>query len=109
MGAFLVSGLFHHLALLPLNCSSDTWRMLLSFGMMGVGVVLERAVAGKNVGGWMGWMWTMSWLVLWGNVMIDGWARAGMLGGSSVLDSATPVRQPIGRLVRMFDGYLHAR
>ena len=109
MGAFLVSGVLHHLALLPLDRSSDIWRMLLSFGMMGVGVVLERAVAGKNVGGWMGWMWTMSWMMLWGNVMIDGWARAGMFGGSRFLDSAPPVRQPIEWLVRMFDGYLHAR
>ncbi|KAG2340937.1 hypothetical protein BDR05DRAFT_966180 [Suillus weaverae] len=84
------------------------WRMLLPFGMMGVGVVIERAVAGNRTGGWMGWMWTMCWLVLWGNVMVDGWARAGMFGGSSILDSATPVKQPIERLVRTFDEYLHA-
>ncbi|KAG1720583.1 hypothetical protein EDB19DRAFT_1776141 [Suillus lakei] len=49
----------------------------------------------------------MCWLVLWGNVVVDGWARAGMLGGSSILDSATPVRQPIERLVRTFLEYLH--
>ncbi|KAG2127900.1 uncharacterized protein EDB93DRAFT_196437 [Suillus bovinus] len=108
IGTFLVSGFFHHLALLAIDPSSEMWRMLLSFGMMGTGVVIERVVAGNKTGGWMGWMWTMCWLMLWGNVMVDGWARAGMLGGSSVLDSATPVRQPIERLVRLFDEYLHA-
>ncbi|KAG1741536.1 uncharacterized protein EDB91DRAFT_1130985 [Suillus paluster] len=109
IGAFLASGFFHHLALLAIDPSSEMWRMLLPFGMMGTGVILEHAVAGNKTGGWMGWMWTMCWLVLWGNVMVDGWARAGMLGGSSFLDSVTPVRQPIERLVRTFDEYLHAR
>ncbi|KAG1720581.1 hypothetical protein EDB19DRAFT_1776134 [Suillus lakei] len=108
MGAFLASGFFHHLALLAIDPSSEMWRMLLPFGMMGTGVILERVIAGNKTGGWMGWVWTMCWLVLWGNVMVDGWARAGMLGGSSILDSATPVRQPIERLVRTFDEYLHA-
>ncbi|KAG2145163.1 hypothetical protein DEU56DRAFT_883619 [Suillus clintonianus] len=107
IGAFLASGFFHHLALLAIDPFSELWRMLLPFGMMGAGVVLERAVAGNKTGGWLGWMWTMCWLVLWGNVMADGWARAGMLGGSSFLDSATPARQPIERLVRTFDEYLH--
>ncbi|OAX39692.1 hypothetical protein K503DRAFT_791816 [Rhizopogon vinicolor AM-OR11-026] len=109
IGAFLASGIFHHVAVLSLDRPCEMWRMLLPFGMMGVGVVLERTVAGKNVGGWTGWVWTMFWMILWGNVIIDGWARAGMLGGSSILDSATPVRQPIERLVRTFNEYLHAR
>lgn len=108
IGAFLTSGFFHHLALLAIDPSSEMWRMLLPFGMMGAGVIIERVVAGNKTGGWMGWIWTMCWLMFWGNVMVDGWARAGMLGGSSVLDSATPVRQPIERLVRTFEEYLHA-
>jgi len=108
MGAFLVSGLIHHLAVRPIDPSSEMWRMVLPFGMMGTGMVIERAVAGNQTGGWIGWMWTMCWLVLWGNVPVDGWARTGLLGGSSTLDSATPVRQPIKRLVRTFDEYLHA-
>ncbi|KAG2367222.1 hypothetical protein BDR07DRAFT_1479344 [Suillus spraguei] len=108
MGAFLASGFMHHLALLAIDPSSEMWRMLLPFGMMGAGVVIEHGVAWNKTGGWMGWIWTMCWLVLWGNVMVDGWARAGMLGCSSLLDSATPIRQPIERLVRMFDEYLHA-
>ncbi|KAG1795364.1 uncharacterized protein HD556DRAFT_384039 [Suillus plorans] len=108
MGAFLVSGFIHHLQVLPFDPSSEMWRMMLPFGMMGIGMVIERAVSGNKTGGWIGWTWTMCWLVLWGNVMVDGWARTGLFGSSSALDSATPVRQPIERLVRTFDEYLHA-
>jgi hypothetical protein len=108
MGVFLASGLFHHVAMLSLDTASEAWRMLLPFVMMGVGVILEHVV-GKNVGGWKGWLWTMFWMILWGNVLVDGWARAGMLGVSSVLDSVASVRQPIEQLVRAFDEYLHAR
>ncbi|KAG1805095.1 uncharacterized protein HD556DRAFT_1195250, partial [Suillus plorans] len=107
MGAFLVSGFIHHLAVRPIDPSSEMWRMVPPFGMMGTGMVIERAVAGNKTGGWIGWMWTMCWLVLWGNVPVDGWARTRLLWGSSTLDSATPVRQPIERLVRTFDEYLH--
>ncbi|KAG1859128.1 hypothetical protein C8R48DRAFT_714675 [Suillus tomentosus] len=108
MGPFLVSGFMHHLHVLPYDPSSEMWRMMLPFGMMGVGMVIERAVSGNKTGGWIGWMWTMCWMVLWGNVLVDGWARTGLLGSSSAFDRATPVRQPIERLVRTFDEYLHA-
>ncbi|KAG2359152.1 hypothetical protein BDR07DRAFT_1472894 [Suillus spraguei] len=99
---------FHYLVLVAIDRSSEMWRMLLPFGMMGAGMVIERAVAGNKTGGWMGWIWTMCWLMLWGNMIVDGSARAGMLGGSSVFDSATSAIQPIKRLVRMFEGYLYA-
>ncbi|KAG2364757.1 hypothetical protein BDR07DRAFT_1400595 [Suillus spraguei] len=84
--------------------------MLLPFGMMGTGMVMviERAFGGDKTSGWMRWIWTRCWLLLWANWIADGWARAGMLGGWCILDSATPVRQPIDWLVRMFGEYLHA-
>ncbi|KAG1900364.1 membrane bound O-acyl transferase family-domain-containing protein [Suillus fuscotomentosus] len=107
IGAFLASGFIHHLQLLPMDPSSEMWRMMLPFGMMGAGMVIERAVAGNKTGGWMGWTWTMCWMLLWGNTIVDGWARAGMLGSPSVIDGATPIRQPIERLVSAFDEYLH--
>ncbi|KAG1906348.1 uncharacterized protein F5891DRAFT_1182596 [Suillus fuscotomentosus] len=105
IGTFLVSRFIHHLTLLPFDPSSEMWRMMLPFGMMGTGMVIERAVSGNKTGDWMGWMWTMCWMLLWGNVMVDGWAKAGMLGSLSILDSATPIRQLIEWL---FDEYLHA-
>ncbi|KAG2104419.1 uncharacterized protein F5147DRAFT_775680 [Suillus discolor] len=108
MGAFLVSGFLHHLQVLPIDPSSEMWRIVLPFGMMGTGMIIERAVSGNKTGGWIGWMWTMCWLLLWGNVMVDGWARAGLLGGPGTFDNVTRVRQPIERLVWTFDEYLHA-
>ncbi|KAG1836675.1 hypothetical protein C8R48DRAFT_757941 [Suillus tomentosus] len=96
IGAFLVSRFIHHLTLLPFDPSSEMWRMMLPFGMMGTGMIIERAVSGNTTGDWMGWMWTMCWMLLWGNVTVD---------GPSVLDSATPIRQLIERL---FDEYLPA-
>ncbi|KAG2367224.1 hypothetical protein BDR07DRAFT_1394044, partial [Suillus spraguei] len=108
LGKYPLSLLFGRAGALAVDPSSEMWRSLLPFGMMGVGMVIERAVAGNKTGGWIGWIWTMCWLVLWGNMIVDGWARTGVLGGSTILDSVTPVRQPIERLVRMFDEYLHA-
>ncbi|KAG2071479.1 hypothetical protein BDR04DRAFT_1231095 [Suillus decipiens] len=72
MGAFLASGFMHHIALVAVDPSSEMWRSLLPFGMMGVGMLIERAVAGNKTGGWIGWIWTMCWLVLWGNMVVDG-------------------------------------
>lgn len=108
IGAFLVSGFWHHIALSAIDPSSEMWRMVLPFGMMGVGMIIERAVAGNKTGGWMGWIWTMCWMALWGNVMVDGCTRAGLFGGSSILDNAMPLRRSIEQLVRAFDEYLHA-
>ncbi|KAG1849683.1 hypothetical protein DFJ58DRAFT_716901 [Suillus subalutaceus] len=99
IGAFLVSGFLHHVTLFAIDPSSEMWRMVLPFGMMGVGMIIERAVAGNKTGGWMGWIWTMCWMVLWGNVMVDGWARAGMFGGSTILDNTFLVAFAI-RLIR---------
>ncbi|KAH7889166.1 hypothetical protein F5I97DRAFT_1923733 [Phlebopus sp. FC_14] len=101
LGAFLASATFHHVALLTLNDKAKLWRMFLSFGMMGVGLLVERLfrkTTGRRVGGSLGWAWTMAWLVLWGNVMIDGWARAGILGCSSFIDSASPVQNLVRHL-----------
>ncbi|KIJ08719.1 hypothetical protein PAXINDRAFT_172797 [Paxillus involutus ATCC 200175] len=109
-GAFFVSAVFHHIALITLNGQMELWRMLVSFGMMALGVVGERVFrqwTGRKVGGLAGWVWTMVWLILWGPPMIDGWARAGMFGSSSFVDSVTPVRALVGRTVMGFDGWLH--
>jgi len=101
---------FHHIALATLNGQMELWRMLVSFDMMALGVVGERIflrLTDRKVRGLMGWMWTMMWLLLWGNLMIDAWARAGMFGCSSMIDSATPVRALVERLVMDFDVWLH--
>jgi hypothetical protein len=57
----------------------------------------------------MGWMWTMSWMILWGNLMVDSCARAGMFGYLSVIDCATLVQVLVERSISVsaFDVWLH--
>ncbi len=49
---------------------------------MGVGAVLEygfKQVTGRRVDGILGWVWTMVWSISWGTLLIDAWARRGMM------------------------------
>ena len=110
IGAFLASGVIHHIAMAALDSQLEIWWMLVGFGMMGLGILAERAfhqLTGKRVGGVVGWVWTMSWLLLWGNVMVEGFARAGMFGSASFVDSSLPVRISVEHLVVDFDAWLH--
>ena len=110
IGAFLASAVVHHFVTVVLNNKVGFWRMLLGFGMMGPGILAERAfyqLTGRRVGGVVGWFWTMSWLLLWGNVMIEGFARAGMFGCSDFIDNSFPVRISVEHLVVDFDAWLH--
>ena len=110
IGAFLASAVLHHVVLVTLNSQMEVWWMLFGFGMMGPGVVAERAfrqLTGKRVGGVLGWVWTMSWLLLWGNVMIEGFTRAGTFDCASIVDSIFPTRIPVEHLVAKLDVWLH--
>ncbi|KAI6139048.1 hypothetical protein BKA82DRAFT_4229397 [Pisolithus tinctorius] len=82
--------------------SVEWWCMLLAFGMMAVGVILECA---KWVGG-LGRAWTMAWLLVWGNVMVDGFGRAGMFASSNVFDTASPAKVIVYHYVTAFDRWL---
>ncbi|KIJ16654.1 hypothetical protein PAXINDRAFT_10366 [Paxillus involutus ATCC 200175] len=109
-GTFFASAVFHHVALITLDGQIELWRMVVSFEMMALGIVVERVFrqwTGRKVGGLVGWVWTMAWLILWGNLMTDGWARSGMFGFSSFVDGVTPVRALVGRVVMAFDAWLH--
>jgi len=111
LGAFLASGIFHHVVVLTLNGNVEMWCMLLSFGMMAAGIVLEdvfTALTGRTVGGWNGRLWMMAWMLVWGNLMVDGFARAGMFASSSVFESASPARAFVERYVLAFDRWLRA-
>lgn len=110
IGAFLASALWHQIALMTLNSRVEVWWMLVGFGMMGPGILAERAfrqLTGRKVGGIVGWVWTMSWLLLWGNVIVEGFARGGMFGCSSAIDKGSPVRALVERLAIDFDVWLH--
>ncbi len=82
MGAFAVSATLHYVALWGLGNGIDSITIGAFFLFMGAGAVMEGAftrATGWRVRGWLGWSWTMLWTILWGTLMLDGWARHGML------------------------------
>ena len=83
MGAFAVSGALHDTGLRGMGRGADTLPVAGFFLMNGVGVVMEHAwkqATGRRVSGIIGWLWTFSWLVLWGLPIVDAWARRGLIG-----------------------------
>jgi len=87
MGAFVVSGVLHDVGLRGMGRGADTLPVAGFFFMHGIGVVMEHAwkqATGRRVGGIIGWLWTFSWLVLWGHPIVDAWARRGLLGSELV-------------------------
>ena len=111
LGAFLTSAVMHDILLLCLDRNAEPWRMFVGFGMMGPAMLAERAfykATGRKVGGMVGWVWMMAWMVVLGNGMIEGVIKAGGLGSATLIDGVTPVRVLVERLVTGFDGWLHA-
>jgi hypothetical protein len=83
LGVFLVSGLFHALELRAVGRGGNILVVVGFFVMSGVGIVLERfwkRVSGRSVRGIWGWIWTFSWLALWGVPVVNEWAKAGRFG-----------------------------
>ena len=110
IGAFFSSVVYHHIALTCLDDESEFWRMLVGFGMMALGILTERAftqLTARKVCGLAGWIWTMTWLVLWGNVIMDGMVRAGFFRSGALIDGVPPLRNVVERLVMGFDTWLH--
>ncbi|KAF9233141.1 hypothetical protein BU15DRAFT_66845 [Melanogaster broomeanus] len=56
-----------------------------------------------RVEGLMGWVWTMTWVILCSSVIIDGWARAGLLGSPSAIEGVAPLRALVERSVMIDD------
>lgn len=112
IGAFLASAVYHHVGISSLDNTSELWRMVVGFGMMAPGIFAELAfewLTGRKVCGLAGWVWTMTWLALWGNVIIDGFVRAGLFRSGAVLIDGVPLlRMLVERLVTDFDTWLHA-
>ncbi|KAI5997687.1 membrane bound O-acyl transferase family-domain-containing protein [Pisolithus orientalis] len=111
VGTFLGSGIYHNIVVVMINQNVEWWCMILSFGMMGVGIIFEHVftrMTGRQVGGLMGRVWTMAWLLVWGSVMVDGFARAGMFASASVFETAVPAKGIVDYYVTGFDGWLKA-
>ncbi|KAF9242038.1 membrane bound O-acyl transferase family-domain-containing protein [Melanogaster broomeanus] len=110
IGGFLASGVFHDVMAVPFGDRVEPWHMILGFGAMGIGAVGERTFlqwTGRRVEGLVGWVWTMTWVILCSGLIIDGWARAGLLGSQSVIEGVVPLRALVERSVMVFDAWLH--
>ena len=82
VGAFAVSAVLHDLGLWGLGRGTEFHTVGGFFLLMGVGAGGElgfRKLTGRRVGGLWGWAWTMVWTIGWGSMMIDAWARRGMI------------------------------
>lgn len=107
LGAFIISGLLHVAGLWGMGRGTELWGAGGYFLMMGVGVIIERGWAGAmtkttgrrvRVRGWIGWVWTMAWVVFWGNWLVDSWARKGLVGSAFFPEGQRPV-QTLGGLM----------
>ncbi|KAF8835273.1 hypothetical protein BDN67DRAFT_975519 [Paxillus ammoniavirescens] len=86
IGVFLLSGLVHDIEFRSLGRGGNSLVVTGFFVMNGVGIVLERVwkhVCGRRVGGIWGWIWTFSWMALWGTPLVDNWAKAGRFGAET--------------------------
>jgi len=86
IGAFLVSAVVHDLGMRAQGKNGDITFVYGFFMMNSVGIVLERLwerCMRKRVCGIQGWMWTMTWLVIWGTLLVDTWAQTGMLSAGT--------------------------
>jgi hypothetical protein len=108
LGAFSASGLLHHYGLLAMGRGGEFWKTFGFFFMMGVGVVLEglvKRVTGRKVGGWLGWIWTVVWIVGWGQLLADAWTRKGLVGSMFGPESYRPGKYIITRLLNKSIAY----
>jgi Membrane bound O-acyl transferase family len=83
LGAFFVSGILHTFGLWGMGRGGEFVKVTGFFMMMAVGILLERYwknLTGSRVGGLLGRIWTLVWLLGWGNILVDAWSRKGLVG-----------------------------
>jgi hypothetical protein len=93
IGAFALSGLMHDAGVWGAGMRTDPGAITLFFTMMGVGCVLETLftkTTGIRVRGPLGWAWAMIWLFCWGSLIVDAWARRGLIISKMSADNARP-------------------
>ncbi|KZT18114.1 hypothetical protein NEOLEDRAFT_1143830 [Neolentinus lepideus HHB14362 ss-1] len=103
MGAFLVSALLHDWVAWGMGRGGEFWSVGGFFLMNGVGVVVEELwarITGRRVQGWRGWIWTMVWLIGWGNLLVDAWARRGLMASMFLPDGWRPSQTLLAKLLR---------
>ncbi|KAI0267189.1 hypothetical protein BGY98DRAFT_1084902 [Russula aff. rugulosa BPL654] len=104
VGAFAVSGVLHNLGMWGLGRGTEFSTIGGFFLLMGVGATLEygfKQATGRRVGGLWGWAWTMVWTISWGTLMIDAWARRGMIAADFFPDRLRPGKLLVNALISL--------
>ena len=106
VGAFAMSGVLHDLGTWGLGRGTEFSTIGGFFLFMGVGATLEngfKKVTGRRVGGVWGWVWTMVWTIGWGSLMMDAWARRGMIAADFLPQDLRPGKALVDAVI------LHSR
>jgi len=93
MGSFLASGILHDWGLWGMGRGADFWNVGGFFLVNGVGVVLEglfRKAAGSRVGGPVGWVWTMVWIIGWSHLLVEAWCTRGLVASEFIPEDSRP-------------------
>ena len=83
LGAFFVSGVLHALGLWGMGRGGEFFKVTGFFMIMAVGILLEyswKIFTGSRVDGFFGRVWTLLWLLAWGNILVDAWSTKGLIG-----------------------------
>ena len=102
LGASAVSAVIHQIALWGFGNGSDFVTFGGFFLLMGVGAVMEGAftrATGWRVRGWIGWLWTMAWTILWGTFMLDASARHGIVACEFIMVGPRPGKMVVDAII----------
>jgi hypothetical protein len=109
MGAFAISALLHHWGLWALARGSDFLSVGGFFFLSGLAVVLEtlfRRLTGWRVGGWWGNLWMIAFMGTSGLMLIDAWARRGLIGSRFLPEEIRPGKRLVDLVIYLRDTFL---
>ncbi|KXN88492.1 putative long-chain-alcohol O-fatty-acyltransferase 8 [Leucoagaricus sp. SymC.cos] len=101
MGTFIASGFLHDFGLWGMGRGTEFPTVGGYFLIQGVGVILEHTwkhFTGSRVGGVLGRIWTLSWVVIWGQLIVDAWCRKGLAASIFHSDQYRPSYLTLGPL-----------
>jgi hypothetical protein len=90
MGSFLVSALLHDLGMWGLGRGTEFKSVGGFFLVNGLGIVLERAYTKLTGERLEGHIWTLLWVVVTGQFLVDAWVRRGLVGSWFMPESLRP-------------------
>lgn len=105
-GAFIASGILHEFgraAMMPSEGGFLT-RVTLCFAIQPLALFAERLFehcTGRRVGGWWGWVWTMSWMLATAPLLLEPMSQVGVLAAKNQTLDLT--RRPVTAMLDWWD------